>query len=416
MLETEQSVLGGLMLDASRWDEVSAIVKADDFSQRYRPVYLAMMALAGELTPLDPLTLGDFLRDRGELETVGGMSELTHLVADTASAVNLEAWASLLADNARADRARASMADLLNRSQTDASAREELCALAGELPTSGRLMDMGAVTARLKETADEHRDNPQPPYHFGLGWLDERIPCRPGRVIVVAARPGVGKTALLTQGAWMSAKAGNPGVCIHLEMMAEDMGRVIYAQALELNNGLVLRGDSAVWRHIYAAEFDLSALPLYMTETAFDPASITAEIRKAVKHHGCRFAIVDHLHLVQLAGVSRVDELTDLMKALKYEAKRLRIPIIVAAQLNRDSVRSGREPEMHDLRASGGIEENADAVVFLHAKGERGRIVKIEKNRMGKKGRNPEIIFDGETQQFTDPKSELPGWVQAARA
>lgn len=211
-----------------------------------------------------------------------------------------------------------------------------------------------------------------------------------GQLIILAARPSVGKTALMLQMAKAAAVEGNPVQVFSLEMQADELGeRLLYStgqvRPFQVNNGQV------EWQAFGYAENMLAPLPFYINDFSRSLDEIVSRLTQAVKKGRCKVAYIDYLGLMQDAlnfGTAKLYQvIARITGTLKAVAKRLEIPIVLLCQLNRDAAREDRAPQLFDLRDSGSIEQDADVVLMLESKmaTEKKLHVWLRKNRAGKK-------------------------------
>lgn len=215
----------------------------------------------------------------------------------------------------------------------------------------------------------------------------------PGNLVVLAARPSVGKTAVMLQMARFSASQGFPTLALSLEMTNEEL-----AQRMILSTGCVNAGDF-VWGKIDWEDFERAAgcfnsSPLFLDDTPQTLDEVCSRITLACHNGQCKIAFIDYLQLMSSSekNDSLYRQVTEMTKRLKKLAKRLKIPIVLLCQLNRNNVSENRPPQMHDLRDSGSIEQDADIILMLdRLKNEQGEFTQrvnmyVRKNRGGLAG------------------------------
>lgn len=212
---------------------------------------------------------------------------------------------------------------------------------------------------------------------------------KPGQLVVLAARPSVGKSAVMLQMAKAAAAQGNPVQVFTLEMPDDELGeRLLYStglvRPLELSQGTIN------WEQFNQAQKNLEKLPIYISDKVNVFDEILSRMTQAVKKGRCKVAFIDYLGLIQDAvnfGNAKLYQvIARITGTLKTMAKRLEIPIVLLCQMNRDQAREKRSPELYDLRDSGSIEQDADIVLMLEPKPEEGRIYAwLRKNRGGKR-------------------------------
>ena len=195
-----------------------------------------------------------------------------------------------------------------------------------------------------------------------------------GQLVILAARPSVGKTAVMLQFAKASARSGRPTLVFTLEMTKQELGRrLLFSTDLVSQEDMM--GKDVNWDKIRLAETQICGLPLYINDEARTLQAILSRLTVAVNQGRCKIAMIDYLGLMRFDASSKLtlaQQIGFATTELKDTAKRLGIPIILLVQLNRDSVKDGRPPELHDLRDSGSIEQDADVVLMLSQRYDAG--------------------------------------------
>ncbi len=424
-LESEQSVLGGIMLSPQAWELVAPVLHAEDFYRHdHQLIYSAAAALLTEGKPCDFLILTDLLRQSGRLDEAGGAPYLASLAVDTFSTANVESYARIVAEHAKRRRVIALCAEVGDA----AYGREESAALlerlnvgldrvgrqqTGKAKTFGQVLDLAdkAVSlAKEKRVSGGLIGAPT-----GLPCLDQRTGglCK-GRLIVIAARPSLGKSALLNQIGMYAAGHGHPGMICSLEMPDEELGIRAMASAANVNVTRLSFGADDERDLACHAATALMALPLWIDTDTYDLAGICAQIAHAKRVHGITWAAVDHIGLVEAGDYnSRNDQLGVITRSLKKLAKKLDIAVVALSQLNRTVEKERRLPVLADLRDSGNIEQDADVCLFLHTDVEDNQALLpmrfgLLKNRGGRRGWiGTRVDFDGATQRFVDSGERL---------
>jgi len=420
--EAEQSVLGGLLVDNRAWPELANLLREDDFySGDHRVIFRGIAELLSAGKPCDFVTLTEHLRNQGRIEDVGGLSYLGTLAADTPSAANIRAYAEIVTERATQRGLIAAGQDIAELGyQPDGASPEELLAKAEQLVfrlqsrtaakalTMREVVDIGVqvITAAKQAKAQDQKLG----IPFGIKWLDDRIGgLQGGDVMVVAARPGMGKTAFATQYALRAAGDGLPGFIASLEMYARQVAVRTLAHAAQVNNTRLRFGGADESEAAFGKVVEVGNLPLWWDFDSYTLSGICAQLTHHRVKHGIRFGIVDHIGLVETDGGSRQstnDRLSQVTRTFKKLAKTLDIPLILLSQLNRDVEKVRREPIMADLRDSGSIEQDASIVLFLHSdtpdnKNPKAINFVMPKNRDGRKGKSgPSYEFDGATQTY----------------
>ena len=428
-MEAEQSLLGGLLLNNRAWHELAERLAEEDFYTRdHRLIWRGIGELLRGGRPADFVTVSEHLRQRGLLDEAGGLAYLGTLCADTPGAANVAAYAAIVRERAlqRAliaagqdiaamgyapgerdpdsliDEAQARIARIARTRQARARSFAEIIDAA----------DRAISEARRKREAGIDSGVPT-----GIQCLDARTGgWQPDSLIVIAARPGLGKTALLNQIGVHAARRGHPGLICSLEMGPETLGIRAMASAAAVNVTALMRGYREPHESAAAKAVELALLPLHVDTDTYSLGGICAQISEYRRLHGIRWAAVDHIGLVETERFhSRNEQIGGITRSLKKLAKRLQIPIIALSQLSRGVEKDRRRPTLADLRDSGNIEQDADACLFLHSEAEDNQpVIGIQlgllKNRGGRKGWIERgVRFNGATQTFHEITDEFPG-------
>ena len=372
--EAERAVLGGLLLTNDRWDAVADHITSADFGiDRHAVIFEAIKAHAEQGAPYDVVTLGDWLTQRNLLGKAGGMSYLIELARGIPSAANVRSYAEIVVQ-----RARLSALDRISDEIKQVNTLDQAVALATECleRVADRQGDRARRVGELREDWERARDAPG----WATGWrdVDAITQLRPGELIVVGARPSVGKSTLLLQLGLRLAMARVPVQLFSLEEPAA----AIYERARRMAEGTP-RGD---------AEGQLERLeqaPLWIeTSTPLTIQQLFARSQRARRKRKIAVVLVDYLQLVDGEGATREQRVAAVSRGLKSLALGQELCVIAAAQLNRSSESNSR-PRLADLRESGAIEQDADQAWLLHAD-DRITLDALEliiaKNRNGPKG------------------------------
>ena len=398
-LEAERSALGGVLVKPLAFDEMATVLTADDFFlPAHREIFLAMMELDQRRQPIDVVSLGDELKSRGALPRLeGGQSYLITLANSVPTAENISHYVRLVKEKATLRRLIAACAEIQSRAYGEFGSYEEFLDDAEtqifkvaqqnrreSFQPVGELL--GDVVNELQTRSMERRQITGVP--TGFTKLDEiTAGFQPENLIVVAARPGVGKTSWAINVATHAAlDHGIPVLIFSLEMSKfELMERMLAGEARidssKMRRGMIEYGD---WKsHIYPAADRLTKAPILIDDSA---APNILELRaKARRFRGnpkyfpassdgrtpLGLMVVDYLQLARGLGgrreESREREIAEISRGLKALAKDLRIPIIAVSQLNRGlERREDKRPQLSDLRESGAIEQDADMILFIH--------------------------------------------------
>jgi replicative DNA helicase len=388
-IEAEQAVLGGLMLEASAWDNVADAVLENDF---YRPdhrlIYAAIGALAGNAKPCDVITVSEQLERMGQLAEAGGQGYLATLARDTPTAANVRAYAdivrerSLLRQLVQAGGEIAASAfneeghtarDLVDRAEQKVFAIAE----AGFRTRDGAIA-VRALLPGLIDKIDEWHTNPTALRGLATGYAEfDKLTggMRPGDLIIVAGRPSMGKTTLAVNMAEYAAV--NPNIrasvaIFSMEMPSEQLITRMLSSigSVPLNSIRSGRISDEDWVRITSATSQLSEAKIFVDETpALTPTELRARARRVKREHGLDLVVVDYLQLMQVPGSkeNRATEIAEISRGLKALAKELAVPVIALSQLNRSvEQREHKKPVMSDLRESGAIEQDADMILLIY--------------------------------------------------
>jgi replicative DNA helicase len=386
-LEAEQAVLGGLMLSEAALDKVVQRLEEKDFYNRsHQIIYRAICQLGDARKPYDAVTLGEWFEQNGLAEEVGGAAYVVQLANATPSAANIMAYVDIVRD-------RALMRQLLDASTAIAgdvfapegrpaatlieNAEQAVFAIA-ERGARGR---HGAVTMRESVRAafdvlQRRATNPGALLGVATGFmdLDKMLSgLQDGDLIILAARPSMGKTALALGIAEHAAVREDKAVAIFsMEMsheqltlrMTASLGRI---DAQNLRNGDL---DEVDWSRVSAAYTTLAASKIVIDDAgALTPVEVRARARRLKREHDIDLIVVDYLQLMKAPDSSenRATEVAEISRSLKALAKELKVPILALSQLNRAvEQRTDKRPLMSDLRESGGLEQDADVILFIY--------------------------------------------------
>jgi replicative DNA helicase len=385
-LEAEMNVLGGLLLDNQALDVVIEVgLKTEDFfGEKHAIIYRAILELISQSLPADAITVRNALARNGTLPEVGGAPYLAEIVKSDFSIPNIKAYALIVKEKATERKIIAVCTEQLEKAyegvlKHDEFRRETEKNVLGATsdpklktfsPLGDVLMD---VFTHLQESASLERKIIGVP--SGFRELDkETMGWHPGQLIIVAARPGMGKTSFMLNIALNAAVKGGVGVAVFsMEMTREELSlRLLSMEArVEANR---LKNSSRLmdpdWKLLQIAGERMRETPLFLDETpGLNILELKSRSRQIKNKHGLGLVIVDYLQLMRGLGrtSSREQEISEISRGLKAMAKELGVPVIAASQLSREiEKREGGRPKLSDLRESGAIEQDADIVLFIH--------------------------------------------------
>ena len=422
-LEAEQSVLGSILIDPESLNEIATIIAADDFYiDEHREIYSAMQRLFLQSRRIDPVTLMDVLVQNNVYDSEQSKSYIHTLVDTVPSTSNIKDYATIVRDKSLLRRlikvteeitedaysAQDSASDIIN--QVEAKVFE--IAQTKEQHDFSHIRDVILGTyQQIKDVADNKEEAVGVPTGFSM--LDNvLVGMGKSDLVLVGARPGMGKTSFALNVATNVAKKSNKTVCIFsLEMSKEQLvSRMLSSEALiesnTMRSGMLSTDD---WSKLADASSILAETEIYIDDTTnITVTGMKSKLRR-VKNLG--LVVVDYLGLMQSDRKieNRVQEVADISRNLKVMAKELRVPVICCAQLSRGpESRTDKRPMLSDLRDSGAIEQDADVVLFLYRdeyykddpeKQNTAEVI-IAKNRHGGTGK-VEVGWFGKYTKFT---------------
>ena len=381
--EAEAAVLGAILRRGDAIHNVADIIKADDFYlPAHQLIFNAFIDLFNKKQPIDALTAAENLISRGQLEDAGGSIYLAELLDAVVSAANAEHYAEIVRQRALQRSLINTCADIIGKSY-DAPDVEELLdeSEASILSLSDRtggksFSDANQLVSKLLDDFTERMNNPDLITGVTTGYqkLDEMTAgMQNSDLIILAARPSVGKTAFALNMALRAALHQNTPVAIFsLEMSKEQlMTRLISIHArVELKHLRNAQLNDTDWTALHTRLDTLRYAPIYIDDSS---ARSTLELRSRVRRlHSQKdvgLVIIDYLQLMRSSRwqESREQEISDISRSLKGLAKELNIPVLALAQLNRKvEERGDKRPVLSDLRESGAIEQDADVIMFLY--------------------------------------------------
>lgn len=420
--DAELAVLGALLIDREAITIVSEVIKPDNFySDINRIIYEAMLSLWDERQPIDLLTLTSTLKKKKQLDVVGGAAFLSSLANVVPTAANVEHYARIV----RERYVRRSMISL-GAQMTDIAFQEEKPAseILDEVEQSIFRVSQEHVQQgfiHIKETLAESFDRLDELHksggHFrgvetGFTDLDNLLSgMQPSNLLILAARPGTGKTAFVINSSMFAASQKNPVAIFSLEMSKEELvDRLLVCKseidAWKLKTGRLNEQD---FEKLSLAMGELAEYPIFIDDTpGISVAEIRTKARRLHLEHGLKMIVVDYLQLAN-AGKrfeNRNQEVSYISQSMKNLARELRIPVLALSQLSRAVEHRGgdKKPQLADLRESGAIEQDADVVMFLYTPDEEitpQRIIRVlvAKHRNGATGEK-ELLFRGDKMKF----------------
>lgn len=431
-VESEQSILGSILLDKEAIITVTETIQPEDFyKEAHKIIYECMVKLNNKNEPIDLITLTEELRKQGHLEDVGGISYITSLSTIVPTTSNVKYYSDIVKEKSVLRKLIKVSNDILNLGYDNSTKVEDLLEKAEkqifDISQEKSSEDFKSINSVLMDTYDMIErlyTNKEEITGITSGFedLNKKINgLQRTDLILIAARPAMGKTAFSLNLVQNAALKGNASVAVFsLEMSKEQLvQRMLSAQShvelKKIKNGNLDEND---WPRIIDAMSVLSNANIYIDDTpGIKISELRSKCRKLKIEKGLDLILIDYLQLMEgdNNNESRQQEISKISRSLKIIAKELNCPVVALSQLSRaPEQRSDHRPMLSDLRESGAIEQDADIVMFLyrdeyyHPDSERKNIgeVIIAKNRHGETG-SVELVWLGEIQKFANKAREM---------
>jgi len=382
-IDAEETILGGILLDPEAIGRVvDQLVPEALYIRAHQEIYRAILALHSQGKPTDLMSITTWLYDHNQLERIGGQSKLAQLVDRTVSAVNIDALATLVMDKylrRKLIQAGNEITQLGYETSTELEtvldqSEQKIFNLTQSRPQEGLVPISEALIQTFNDIEILHQGIALPGIPCGFYDLDAMTEgFQRSDLIILAARPSMGKTALGVTIAHKIARDQKMPVAIFsLEMSQEQLVQRLLANeaGIESNRLRAGRVSQTEWEPLSNAIGTLSQLPIYIDDTAnLTVMQMRSQARRLQAEHGGKLGLIllDYLQLMEGGGDNRVQELSKITRSLKGLARELNVPIIALSQLSRSvEARTNKRPMMSDLRESGSIEQDADLVIMLY--------------------------------------------------
>lgn len=430
-LDVEASLLGSLLIDGDAFLKISDLLQAGDFfDKKHAVIFKSMRSLHDKRSPIDILTLSEQLKNESSLDLVGGASYLTELTNIVPTAAHLEQYAEIVAEKAIRRRLISASEDIASVSFDENKSLQELIEEAEsrlfEVSQKHVKQDITSLESILGDSFDRlddlHRNKGGiRGIPTGLRDLDKLLAgLQRSDLVVVAARPSMGKTALMLNIALDIATKTKHGSVLYfsLEMSKEQLvDRLLAAEAKvdawKLRTGEGLNDND--FERLSAAMGELAEAPIYIDDTSgITVSDLRTKARRLHHQHPLAAIFVDYLQLMSggsrfASMANRVQEISEISRNLKILARELNVPVVAASQLSRSvESRNPPIPQLADLRESGAIEQDADIVAFIYRPhyyddnaDPNVTELHIKKHRNGPT-KNISIFFDRDKQRFKD--------------
>jgi replicative DNA helicase len=391
-VEAEQSVLGGLLLEASALDKITDLVTADDFyRQEHRLIFRQIVRMSEQAKPVDVITVAEALEIAGELDKVGGLPYLGGLAQNVPSAANIRRYGEIVRERSIMRKLAEVGSDIASSAYNptgrdaaqlldEAESKVFEIAEAGSKGKQG-FIPMPPLLSQVVERIETlyARDNPSDVTGIATGYTDldrKTSGLHPGDLIIIAGRPSMGKTALainIAENVAMDSKL--PVAIFSMEMGATQLAMRMLGSVGKLNQQDLRTGklQDDDWGRLTHALGKLNDAPIHIDESAaLSSLDLRARSRRLHRQtNGLGLIVVDYLQLmssnVGKVSENRATEISEISRSLKALAKELHVPVIALSQLNRSlEQRTDKRPVMSDLRESGAIEQDADLILFIY--------------------------------------------------
>ena len=389
-VEAEQSVLGGLLLDNLAWDRAGDLLTDSDFYRHeHRLIYAAIGVLVGQSKPADVITVFEQLQGLGKAQDVGGLAYLNALAQSVPSAANMRRYAEIVRERSILRKLIAASDDIATSAfnpggRQVSTVLDEAESKIFQIGEEGSRQKQGfqginqLVVDLIDRVQELHDNGAEEVTGVRTGFYDlDRMTAglQKGDLIVLAARPSMGKTAFaLNIAEHVAVQEGLPVLVFSMEMGAAQLALRLVGSLGRINQQNLRTGrlDSGEWERLTDAVERLGQVQLYIDETAaLTSSELRARARRMARQFGTLgLIVIDYLQLMSGSSNSdenRATEIGEISRGLKALAKELQCPVIALSQLNRSvEQRTDKRPMMSDLRESGAIEQDADIIMFIY--------------------------------------------------
>lgn len=429
-LEAERSVLGAILLDETLYNHAAEVLRSEDFYwESHRKIFARMEALSARSHAIDFITLSEELTRASEMEAIGGMAYLASLTDGVPRTTHIENYARIVKNKSMLRRLIHSANEIMSLGLDNSKDPEEILELAekrifeiSESRVGAGFVSLSAILTGTFKSIEEVYQRKELITGLKTGFKDlDQITCglQKSDLIIVAARPGLGKTSLaLNIGQYVATKLQKVVGVFSLEMSAHQLViRMLCSEARvdshRLRSGFLSREDL---RKLAGAVGVLSGASMFIDDSGgLSPMEMRSKARRLKLEHGLDLLIVDY---IQLMGggrhfENRQQEISAISRALKLLAKELEIPVVALSQLSRavELRRGQNRPQLSDLRESGSLEQDADVVIFIYREeGDDPQAEILAKVEVAKQRHGPtdtiSLAFMPQFTQFGDPYFE----------
>ena len=423
----EMSTLGGMLLSSDAIADVLELVKAEDFYfPKHEVIFNAINTVFARQEPTDVIMITEQLTRDGNLNKIGGASYLHTLESSVPTAANATYYASIVADKAilrKLVQSGTRITQLGYAAEGDPSelvndAQVEIFAIGRSAAAQDAVVLRDAIKIAVNEMEDQAKSAKEGlDIPTGFRELDDVTNgLQPGQLILIAARPGLGKSTLALDFARSAALRSHvPTVFFSLEMSATEISQRLMSAETSVPLSAIRKSkdlQSEGWKRINTLQPKLDDIPLYIDDSPnLTLSEIRAKCRRLKSQYGIKLVIIDYLQLMTSGKKveNRQQEVSEFSRSLKLLAKELGVPIVALSQLNRGPESSpDKKPQLSHLRESGSLEQDADIVLLLHRErfAEQGENrndaeIHIAKHRNGEM-RVLQVLFEGHYSRFSD--------------
>ena len=425
--EAERSTLGAALIDNRSIDDIASIIEpAHFYRESHRHIWRAILAVHARSEAVDVITLCDELKASALLEAVGGSLVVARLSSEVPSSANVQFYAQIVRKKAALREAISVAHRMVDEAYEDMPDLEQwgsdhLATLQLALEGGKRAAAAQTPQSALASMTQRLEDKIAGKIPDGVPWPLASVQAElgnfaPKSLTILAARPGVGKSALAVQIAQAAAVGGEwPVMLFTLEMDAEEIVARAVSQASRVDYAKLGRGAASErdWARWVPAQVALAPAPLYIKDDVVTLGGILATARAAIKRQGVRLVVVDYLQLIDHRAGNREQAVAEISRALKLLAQSTGVAVLALAQLSREvEKRSSKQPILSDLRESGSIEQDANRVLFLWRADDNhyDRLtLTVAKNRGGRTNLDFQLKFSGDCYLF-EQVVENPEW------
>lgn len=428
-ITAEQAVLGSLLLENSALDEIAGLLTAEDFyNTGHQVIYKTILNLIENGQTADILTVASYIAAAGMTEKTGGTAYIAGLTDSVVSTATVNEYAKIVKGKAVERQIISEAAKIIDAVYDPAEASKAKLeeaqktiinlSLSGDNKTLKSSLEIAKRTLAGIEERNKRGGDLIIGHSTGMRDLDSILSgLNAGDLIIIAARPGMGKTALALNIAVNVALGQTPVVIFSLEMPADSLMTRIFAGRTNIDSRKIKRGMifDDQWASLIKVTSEIGNIPLFIDDKPdITLQEIRAKCRKLKKNHGLGLVVVDYIQLMKVTGKhdNREQQVAEISRTLKIIAREMECPVIGLSQLNRQvDSRTDKRPILSDLRESGAIEQDADIIAFIYRdeaynksedNPEKGIAeIDIAKHRNGAPGR-VKTIFDAKTQTFKD--------------